>query len=202
MAELSIEPGSVAELRTERLVLRRWTDSDLPRFAELNADPEVMRYFPAALTRAQSDELAASIRGALDRQGWGLWAVELPGIAPFIGFVGLNQVRFRAHFTPAVEVGWRLAREHWGRGYASEAGRAALGHAFSQLGCQEVVSFTAAVNHRSIRVMGRLGMVRDSAGDFDHPGVPPGELRRHVLYRLSATKWEADHPGQKERGQP
>ncbi|HZU60393.1 MAG TPA: GNAT family N-acetyltransferase, partial [Solirubrobacteraceae bacterium] len=159
----------MTELSTDRLVLRHWVDADLAPFAELNADPEVMRYFPAVLTRAQSDELAATIRSQLENQGWGLWAVEVPALTPFIGFVGLNPVSFRAHFTPAVEVGWRLARAHWGQGYATEAARAALAFAFNQLGCQSVVSMTATTNDRSIRVMERLGMVHDPADDFDHP---------------------------------
>lgn len=148
-----------------------------------------MRYFPRPLTRVQSDGLAATIRRPLVERGWGLWALEVPSIAPFIGFVGLGQVGFQAHFTPAVEVGWRLARSHWGRGYATEAARAALGFAFEQLDCEEVVSFTAAVNNRSIRVMRRLGMAHDPAEDFDHPAVAKGQLRRHVLYRLSRIQW-------------
>lgn len=182
--------GAITRLSTERLVLRHWTDADLLPFAQLNADPEVMRYLPEPLTRRQSDELATTIRGSLEQRGWGLWAVEVPGVAPFIGFVGLNEVGFRAPFTPAIEVGWRLARPYWGHGYATEAARAALDLAFGQLGCQEVVSFTAAVNERSARVMQRLGMLHDKAGDFDHP-LANGDLRRHVLYRLARVRWRS-----------
>lgn len=119
-------------------------------------------------------------------RGWGLWAVEVKDGPQFIGFVGLNEVDFEAHFTPAVEVGWRLARQHWGNGYATEAARAAVDFAFQELALQEIVSMTTVANERSRRVMGRLGMVRDPADDFDHPRVPAGPLRRHVLYRLSA----------------
>jgi RimJ/RimL family protein N-acetyltransferase len=179
----------VAQLSTARLALRQWRDSDLAPFAELNADPDVMRYFPSALSRVESNELAASLRSVLEQQGWGLWAVEVPDVAPFIGFIGLNALRFQAHFTPAVEVGWRLDRRHWGYGYATEGAHAALAYAFSVLSCQQIVSFTAAVNERSIRVMQRLGMIRDPAGDFDHPAVLSGQLRRHVLYRISPAQW-------------
>lgn len=177
-------------LSTDRLVLRNWVDADLSPFAELNGDPEVMRYFPSVLTRAQSDELATAIRSSLERQGWGLWAVERPDVAPFIGFVGLNEVGFSAHFTPAIEIGWRLARPHWGHGYATEAARASLALAFDQLACREIVSFTATGNQRSIRVMERLGMVHHPEDDFDHPRVSDPRLRRHLLYRMSRDRWE------------
>jgi RimJ/RimL family protein N-acetyltransferase len=178
----------VAQLSTPRLVLRQWRDDDLVAFAELNADPEVMRHFPAPLTRAESDELAARLRSALALEGWGLWAVEVRDVAPFIGFIGLDRVPFEAHFTPATEVGWRLDRRHWRRGYATEGARAAATFAFENLACEEIVSFTAASNWRSISVMQRLGMTHDAADDFDHPGVLDPELRRHVLYRLSRTR--------------
>jgi RimJ/RimL family protein N-acetyltransferase len=174
----------VAELATSRLKLRQWRDADLEPFAELNADPEVMRYFPATMTREQSDEFATYVREMIDRQGWGLWAVEVTDGPAFIGFVGLNRVSFETHFTPAVEVGWRLARPFWGNGYATEAAAAAVRFAFEELDLQEIVSFTATINEPSIRVMRRLGMRHDGTGDFDHPRVAEGPLRRHVLYRL------------------
>jgi len=179
----------MAQLTTPRLVLRQWQERDLRSFAELNADPEVMRYFPAVLTRDESDELAATIQATLAQQGWGLWAVEVPAVASFIGFVGLNSVRFQAHFTPAVEVGWRLDLRFWGYGYATEAAHAALGIGFEALGLAQVVSFTAAVNERSTRVMERLGMTRNPADDFDHPAVGDGPLRRNVLYRISRERF-------------
>jgi RimJ/RimL family protein N-acetyltransferase len=179
--------GALA-LRTKRLALRQWRKGDLEPFASLNADPEVMRYFPAPLTRQSSDALAHDIAREIEERGWGLWAVEVLGGAGFIGFVGLETPSFDAHFTPAVEVGWRLAREHWGRGYATEAARAAVDFGFRELALDQIVSFTAPVNTRSRRVMERLGMTRDPADDFDHPRVPDGPLRRHVLYRLPAPE--------------
>jgi RimJ/RimL family protein N-acetyltransferase len=147
-----------------------------------------MRHFPAVLTRAESDAWALGAQALIAARGWGLWAVEVDRGAPFIGFVGLAQPRFDAHFTPAVEVGWRLAREHWGSGYATEAARAAISFAFDELGLDEIVSFTPVANDRSRRVMERLGMTHDPADDFDHPRLAHGDpLRRHVLYRLRRT---------------
>jgi RimJ/RimL family protein N-acetyltransferase len=180
----------VTELRTERLLLRQWRHADLEPFAALNADPEVMRHFPAPLDRASSDALAQRERRKIAEQGWGLWAVEVVDAAPFIGFVGLNEPSFHAHFTPAVEIGWRLARDHWGNGYATEAARAVLAHGFAELGLDEIVSFTNTANERSRRVMEHLGMTRHSAEDFDHPNVPEGHpSKRHVLYRLTREAW-------------
>jgi RimJ/RimL family protein N-acetyltransferase len=175
----------VAELRTARLLLRQWRDSDLEPFAALNADPEVMRHFPSVLTRAESDALALGARALISSRGWGLWAVEVVEGARFIGFVGLAQPRFDAHFTPAVEIGWRLAREHWGSGYATEGARAVVATAFDELGLDELVSFTTVANAASRRVMERLEMTHDPADDFEHPLLAPGHPQRpHVLYRL------------------
>ena len=168
-----------------RLILRAWREEDLAPFAELNADPAVMEYFPSVLSRAESDAFAVLIRSEMAERGFGLWAVEVPGVAHFIGFTGLAVPRFRAHFTPCVEIGWRIAREHWGRGYAPEAAREALAHAFGPPSLDEVVSFTAAGNLRSRRVMEKLGMTHDPADDFEHPSLASGHrLRRHVLYRF------------------
>jgi RimJ/RimL family protein N-acetyltransferase len=167
------------------LILRAWRDEDLAPFAALNADPAVMEYYPATLSRAESDAFAARVRSEMAECGFGLWAVEVPDVAPFVGFTGLSAPRFTAHFTPCVEIGWRIAREHWGHGYAPEAARAALAHGFSALGLDEIVSFTAVNNARSRRVMEKLGMTHDLADDFDHPSLAPGDpLRRHVLYRM------------------
>ena len=178
--------------RTPRLVLRAWRDDDLAPFAALNADPAVMRHLPAPLGRAESDALAARIRAGIAERGFGLWAVEVPGVAAFAGFVGLSVPRFEAAFTPCVEVGWRLARAHWGRGYATEAAAAALDLAFGPLGLGEVVSFTAPANRASRAVMARLGMRRDPADDFEHPMLPAGHpLRPHVLYRTTPAAWAA-----------
>jgi RimJ/RimL family protein N-acetyltransferase len=179
----------MSELRTPRLLLRQWRREDLALFAALNADPEVMRYFPARLTRQQSDEFATHIQDTIAQQGWGLWAVEVPDHAPFIGFVGLNRPCLHVHFTPAIEAGWRLDRRYWGCGYATEAAAASLTFGFERLDCDEIVSFTAAVNDPSVRVMERLGMNRDPADDFDHPAVPDGPLQRHVLFRMSREDW-------------
>ncbi|HKA92653.1 MAG TPA: GNAT family N-acetyltransferase [Acidimicrobiia bacterium] len=173
------------ELRTPRLLLRRWRREDREPFAMLNADAVVMEHFPAPLSRDESDDLADRIEGGLEERGWGLWAVEAPGKAAFVGFVGLNPATFPAPFTPAVEVGWRLAREHWGHGFATEDARAAIDFGFDTLALDEIVSFTVPANTRSRRVMDRLGMHHDPADDFDNPIVPPGDpLRLHVLYRL------------------
>jgi ribosomal-protein-alanine N-acetyltransferase len=170
-------------LRTARLVLRPWRDDDREPFAALNADPRVMEHFPAPASRAESDALAARIREHWAARGFGRWAVEIPGVTPFAGFVGLAAPRFEAHFMPCVEIGWRLAHAHWGQGYATEAARAALD--FGDFGGDAVVSFTVPGNLRSRRVMERLGLRHDPADDFDHPLLPAGHpMRRHVLYRL------------------
>jgi ribosomal-protein-alanine N-acetyltransferase len=181
---------SADELRTPRLLLRRWRLADRAPYASLNADPEVMRFFPSTLTRERSDAHVDRIEAHFALHGFGLWAVEVPGEVAFIGFVGLDVPAFDAHFTPAVEIGWRLAKAHWGEGYATEAARAVLDDAFTRLEIAAVVSMTAVPNEPSQRVMQRLGMHRDPADDFDHPNVPAGHwLRRHVLYRLTADEW-------------
>ena len=169
----------MSELRTERLVLRQWREEDRAPFAALNADPIVMEHFPSTMTREASDAFVDFNIAAIADRGWGLWAVEADG--EFIGFVGLNEPRFR----PGVEIGWRLAREAWGHGYATEAARAVLAFAFDELGLAEVISFTSTTNVRSQRVMERIGMTRDPAEDFDHPNVTDERLRRHVLYRVA-----------------
>ena len=146
-----------------------------------------MEHFPTVLSRKDSDALATRIDEHFAERGFGLWAVEIPGVAPFAGFIGLSVPGFQARFMPCVEIGWRLAAEHWGRGYATEGARAALAFGFDVLGLSEIVSFTTAGNLPSLRVMERLGMRRDPADDFDHPTLPEGHpLRRHVLYRLRA----------------
>lgn len=174
-------------LRTERLILRPWADEDFAPFAAMSADPRVMEHFPSTLGRADSDNVASILKSDLDIMGYGFWALEVPGEAPFIGFTGIRPVTFDAHFVPAVEIGWRLATAHWGKGYATEAARAALAHGFGALGLREIVSFTTTTNIRSQAVMQRLGMTHDEAEDFSHPALPEGHrLSRHVLYRLRA----------------
>jgi RimJ/RimL family protein N-acetyltransferase len=186
--------GEGPTIVTPRLVLRPWRESDLALFAALNADPKVMEHMFAMLGREESDRLAERINQRIAERGFGLWAVEAPGVAGFVGFVGLSVPAFEAHFTPCVEVGWRLAAEYWGRGYATEAARAAVDFGFRGLGLEEIVSFTTPVNVRSWRVMERLGMKRSPADDFDHPAVARGHpLSRHVLYRLRRDAWRATH---------
>jgi ribosomal-protein-alanine N-acetyltransferase len=170
---------------TDRLILREWRKADRAPFAAMNADPAVMEHFPAPLTRSQSDAFVERITEHLAEHGFGLWALERRSTGEFLGFTGLAVPRFAAHFTPAVEVGWRLSRQAWGRGYATEAERAALNAGFSDFGLAEIVSFTVPANVRSRAVMERLGMTHEEADDFDHPALPlDSPLRRHVLYRL------------------
>jgi len=178
---------------TERLVLRRWRAEDRAPFAALNADPRVMELLPQRLDREQSDALVDRIEEHFDAHGYGLWCVDVRAGASCIGFVGLATAPFEAPFTPAVEVGWRLAHSAWGHGYASEAARAALAFGFDRADLDEIVSFTASHNARSRAVMERIGLVRDPDDDFDHPRLPEGHpLRRHVLYRLGRDAWQRE----------
>jgi RimJ/RimL family protein N-acetyltransferase len=171
-------------IRTARLLLRQWREEDRDAWAALNADPQVMRYFLSTHDRAKADETFDRISSELDERGWGLWAVDLDG--QFLGFTGLAVPGFEAPFMPAVEIGWRLSKDAWGNGYATEAARAALDHGFGPAGLDEIVSFTATTNLPSQRVMQRIGMTHDEAGDFDHPRLEPGHrLERHVLYRIT-----------------
>jgi RimJ/RimL family protein N-acetyltransferase len=174
------------EIETARLCLRHWLPGDRAAFAAMNADPLVMEHFPHVLSPDESDALADRIDAHFERHGFGLWATEIRGSVPFAGFVGLAVPSFEAPFTPCVEVGWRLAREHWGRGFATEGAQAAVEFAARDLRLHEIVSYTVPDNQRSRRVMEKLGMTTDPADDFDHPGLPIGHpLRRHVLYRLT-----------------
>lgn len=176
-------------LHTPRLLLRRWLPEDRPLFRAMNADPEVMRYFPAPLTAQESDQLADRIEAAFAARGWGLFAVELKSERRFLGFTGLSRPGFEAWFTPCVEIGWRLARDVWGQGIASEAAAAVLPYAFEVVGLPELVSFTTRSNLPSRRVMEKIGMHYEAA--FDHPNLPPQHpLRPHVLYRLRAAEWK------------
>jgi RimJ/RimL family protein N-acetyltransferase len=193
LVEDSLPFGSAVngpELRTERLILRRWAPSDLAPFAELNSHPRVTEFLPSVPTREESNAMVDRIECAFAEHGFGLWAVEVPGVTRFAGFVGLSLPRFSAHFTPAVEVGWRLAPAFWGRGYATEGALAAVGFGLDTLQLDEIVSFTTEANLRSRRVMERIGMTHDPADDFDHPLLPPeSALRRHVLYRIGLGVW-------------
>lgn len=178
----------MVELETRRLRLRHWRDADRAPFAALNADPGVMEFFPAPLTRVESDELVDRIEVAFAEHGWGLWAAERRDTGAFIGFIGLGIPRFAAPFLPGVEVGWRLAQAHWGMGFAPEGAAEALRFAFEELGLPEVLSFTTVRNAKSRRVMEKIGMVHHPEEDFDHPNVPEGHpIRPHVLYRARQT---------------
>jgi ribosomal-protein-alanine N-acetyltransferase len=168
-------------------VLREWQDGDNEAWFAMNADPRVMEFFPHPYDRRQADESATRLRAQLDRDGYGWWVAEIKGGARFAGVVALQDVPFEAAFTPAKEIGWRFAHAFWGHGYATEGAAAALNYAFNELGWSEVVAMTAALNTRSQRVMQRLGMTHDPAGDFDHPRIAPGHpLRPHVLYRVTS----------------
>jgi len=174
------------ELPTPRLTLRQWRPSDLEPFAAMNADADVMRYYPETWTKEQSDAFAQRVMRLIDERGWGFWAVEERASCQFIGFVGLHVPSHELPFAPCVEVGWRLAKAHWGRGYATEAARAAIVFGFDRLRLVQIVAFTSIGNVRSRAVMERLGMTVD--GEFDHLDVPiESGLRRHVLYRLYST---------------
>jgi RimJ/RimL family protein N-acetyltransferase len=172
-------------LETRRLLLRRWRDSDREPFAALNSDPRVMQFFPALLTRAESDRLADRIEGDFEKHDFGLLAAELVQERTFVGFVGLSVPGFDAPFTPCVEIGWRIAASYWNQGLATEGAKAVLAHAFDSLHLEEIVSFTVVRNLPSRRVMEKIGMTHAPEDDFDHPRLPEGHpLRRHVLYRI------------------
>ena len=172
-------------IETDRLLLRRWTDFDREASARINSDARVMEFMPCCLTRAESDLLVDGIERNFTTRGFGLFAVEFREQASFIGFVGLAEPTFQAHFTPCIEIGWRLSADYWGRGLATEAAQAVVGHAFETLRLDHLVSFTVPANIRSRRVMEKIGMSHNPSDDFDHPNLPEGHpLRRHVLYRL------------------
>ena len=169
-------------LAGKRVLLRPWQDRDADAFAAMNADSRVMEFFVTPLSRAESDALLSRMRAVIEQRGWGWWCVDIDGECA--GFTGLSTPPYDTPFTPCVEVGWRFSAQYWGHGYATEAAGLALDHGFNTLQLPEIVSFTAAGNFRSQRVMERIGMQRDFAGDFDHPRIPRGHaLRRHVLYR-------------------
>jgi len=173
-------------LTTQRLRLRRWREEDLAAYAALNSDPRVMEFMPKVLNREESDASARRINKNFIKNEFGLWAVEVVGVADFIGFTGLTVPRFEAHFTPCVEIAWRLARAYWGFGFATEGARAARDYGFNHLNLAQIVSFTVPANQRSRNVMARIGMTHSPDDDFEHPLLPVGHpLRHHVLYRLT-----------------
>ena len=172
-------------LETDWLILRDWREKDLEPFATMNADENVMEFYPAVFSREESYTIAMRLQQDLDEIGFGFFAVELRATGNFIGSVGLSAVTFDADFVPAVEIAWRLTAPSWGQGFASEAAGACVSHGFSVLGLSEIVSYTIPQNKKSIAVMERIGMSRDAGGDFEHPNLPAGHpLRPHVLYRI------------------
>ncbi|MBD3670453.1 MAG: GNAT family N-acetyltransferase [Gammaproteobacteria bacterium] len=180
-------------LYSERLILRQWQELDRAIFAHINADPDVMAYFPTTLSQQESNQLLDRLAHHIAEKGWGLWALEQIDSAHLVGFVGLQEVNDALPFSPAVEIGWRLAREYWGQGFATEAAKRVLTFAFEELELNEIVSFTSIHNTRSRAVMERLGML-DSHNDFDHPALPQGHyLQSHALYRLTRDRWRQEN---------
>ena len=180
----------MVELQTSRLKLRQWKDSDLIAFAKLNADPEVMQFYPNKLEKDESDNMALKLKDLIAKRGWGFWAIEEIETKKFIGFVGLHEPTYDLPVTPCVEIGWRLAKEYWGNGYATEASNISLDFAFNKLNLDKVYSFTSGENIKSRAVMERIGMVNINK-NFEHPIIPKGHaLREHVLYQITQNEWQ------------
>lgn len=185
--------NKINELRTNRLLLRQWKRDDFSSFAEINADPEVMKFYPSTLTENESNSMAEKIMSLITENSWGFWAAELIKEKKFIGFVGLNQPAYKLPVNPCVEIGWRLAKEYWGSGYATEGAIAALRFAYESLNLDEVYSFASVNNKKSVNVMKRLGM-KNTYSNFVHPIIPENNpLREHVLYKLSKKQWQENN---------
>lgn len=183
--------NKTVELQTKRLILRQWKDEDYPLFARINADHDVMRYYPRRLSAKESDEMLNKLRSLILQRGWGLWAVETIASNEFIGFVGLHEPVHDLPVTPCVEIGWRLDKKFWGYGYATEAAEESLKYAFEEIGLTEVYAFASVCNKKSCAVMSRLNMF-DTGNNFQHPIIPEGsELREHVLYKLTKDQWQS-----------
>lgn len=186
--------SKVIEIQTSRLLLRQWKQADYPHLAKLNADPIVMEYYPNTLTEAESSAMADKLHSLLLERSWGFWAVEIIETKQFIGFVGLHKPTYDLPVTPCIEVGWRLAKEYWGKGYATEAARAALKFAFEELHLSDVYSFTSVSNKKSWAVMERLGL-QNTHTNFEHPIIPEGNsLREHVLYKITMEQFRTKYP--------
>jgi len=184
----------IIEFETSRLRLRQWRDQDFKAFAKMNADAKVMEYYPSIITSEQSDELADKIQERIKENGWGFWALELKSTNTFIGFTGLNEPSYDLPVTPCIEIGWRLARKHWGNGYVTEAARKCLDVAFESLKLSTVYSFTSIQNKKSEAVMQRLNML-NLEQNFEHPIIPIGNpLREHVLYKITKLEWSNAPP--------
>ncbi len=180
-------------LETKRMILREWKDEDIVSFAAMNQDPKVMEFFPSILNYEESVNIVSRARLQFKEEGFCLFAVEIKASGEFIGFVGLSVPRFNAHFTPCVEIGWRIASQYWGQGYATEAAKEVLHAAFKKYNLKEVVSFTSLLNRRSIRIMEKIGLQHDPKDDFDHPSLPIDHpLRRHVLFRLNKEWFDVE----------
>lgn len=187
MSKLNIH--IIHELKTKRLIMRQWKQSDFEKFAKLNADEEVMEFFPKTLTASESNILANKILNTIKENGWGLWAVESIEDNNFIGFVGLHSPSYNFSFCPCVEIGWRLSKKYWRKGYANEAANRALKFAFKVLNLEEVVSFTAVSNYKSRALMEKLNLINTNQ-NFMHPNIPANNtLREHVLYKISKSQW-------------
>lgn len=183
---------SPVELRTSRLLLRQWKDSDADPWAAMNADPKVRQYFPKVLAREDALGEMDRIRAGIAQRGWGMWAMEIPGVMPFAGFVGINAPGFPAPWQPAVEIGWRLPVDAWGKGYATEAAEASLYFAFEHLRLPQVIALSVVPNKPSHAVMERLGMKRWHGVEFDHPRVPADwHLKRHIVHLMTRKTWTA-----------
>lgn len=180
----------ISVIQTPRLILRLWEQGDRQPFFLINQDPQVVAFLRGTLTQEQVNDFMVAANAHQDRHGYTLWAVELKETGQLIGFVGLNYTDWPAHFTPAVEIGWRLGSQYWGQGYATEAAKACLKYAFDCCQLNEIVSFTVPANLNSIKVMQRIGLSRDPHGDFAHPKLPVDHpLSHHVLYRLTAQEY-------------
>ena len=178
-------------METERLILRKWCDADLEPYYQINQDPKVIEFLHGPLKREECQNFINETNRRIDKDGYGLWAIELKENQKLLGFVGLNSPDFAAHFTPCVEVGWRLGSQYWGRGYASEAARLALEIGFKKFNLPKIVSFTVPKNLRSLAVMKKIGLVRDLNGDFFHPKLLlDHRLSRHVLYYLDREEFD------------
>ncbi len=171
-------------ITTPRLILREWKEEDAVPFIKMNMDKEVMRFFPSTQTAEESMVLIARVKAHFADYGYGACAVERKDNGEFIGFTGLTHPRFESYFTPCVEIGWRLSKENWGHGFATEAATACLNHGFTSLGLEEIYSFTTTTNDPSMNVMKKIGMKH--VGEFEHPGLPDGHiLKTHVLYKIT-----------------
>jgi RimJ/RimL family protein N-acetyltransferase len=179
----------IIEIQTDRLIMRQWNKEDYSAFAEMNADQDVMEFYPDILTIEQSNAMAQKIESEILVKGWGFWAVELKNNKSFIGFVGLHEPGYKLPMSPCIEIGWRLAKEYWGNGYATEAGKAALDTAFKKLKLAEVYSFASVSNKKSQAVMERINMINTN-NNFEHPIIPKNNpLREHVLYKIDRQHW-------------